>query len=63
MQTPDHIAITTIGLELVVMVFPYLQPNESCIDELLLHNVNIMVRDKFAYRGLHSITTKQKINK
>jgi len=49
-QTPDHIGITTCGLELSGMVFDYISPNESCIENLLLYNVNIMVRDKFAYK-------------
>jgi len=53
-QTPDHIGITTCGLELSGMVFDYISPNESCIENLLLYNVNIMVRDKFAYKMIEN---------
>lgn len=54
MQTPDHIGITTCGLELSGMVFDYISPNQSCIENLLLYNVNIMVRDKFAYKMIEN---------
>lgn len=53
-QTPDHIGITTCGLELSGMVFDYISPNQSCIENLLLYNVNIMVRDKFAYKMIEN---------